>query len=68
MRFLCYSIQELVVYDLIDLGFSLFYMCELAINMYGHWFWDFFQSWWNWFDFVVVATSVHTHTHTHTHT
>ena len=46
------------MYELVDLGFSFFYICELVVNMYTHWFWDFLQSWWNLFDFVVVSTSV----------
>jgi hypothetical protein len=52
------SDKEIAAYETLDYFFSAFYFCELVMNMYGHWFWDFFQSWWNWFDLVVVLASV----------
>lgn len=33
-----FSEEALVIYDAIDLAFSLFYIVELAVNLYGHWF------------------------------
>lgn len=42
-------------------GFELFYnvsfTAELMVNMYAHWFFEFWSSGWNIFDFVTVAIS-----------
>jgi len=42
-------------------AFEYFYvyifLVELLINMYGHYFWEFWSSGWNWFDFIIVVIS-----------
>jgi len=42
-------------------AFEYFYvyafLVELVFNMYGHFFWDFWKSGWNWFDFIIVVVS-----------
>ena len=45
-------------FDHIDLAFSIFYAVELAIHMYGRWFWDFWSDGWCIMDFVIVVLSV----------
>lgn len=35
--------------------FNVVFTIELAINMYSFWFWEFWNSGWNVFDFVVVS-------------
>jgi len=44
------------------MGFEWFYvyafLVELLINMYGHFFWEFWRSGWNWFDFFIVVISL----------
>jgi hypothetical protein len=45
-------------FDIIEMTFTVLYLGELLLNMYGHWFWDFFLSGWNWFDVVIVSISV----------
>jgi len=44
------------------LAFEYFYvyafLVELLINMYGHYFWEFWRSGWNWFDFIIVLISL----------
>jgi len=48
--------QELVEY--IDLGFLLLYTIELSLNVYSHFFWEFWRKTkWNWFDFLVILAS-----------
>jgi len=42
----------------IELGISIFFMIELAVNMYGHFFTPFWKDPWNIFDVIVVACSV----------
>merc|ERR1719204_843219 len=48
--------------DRIFLAFEYFYvyafLVELVINMYGHYFWEFWKSGWNWFDFIIVGISL----------
>ena len=34
------------------------FAAELMVNMFGSWFWPFFASGWNIFDFLVVITSL----------
>lgn len=42
-----------------DRVFVYIFLVELIINMYGNWFWHFWQvSRWNWFDFVVISLSL----------
>lgn len=39
-----------------DRVFVYIFLVELIINMYGNWFWHFWQvSRWNWFDFIVIS-------------
>merc|ERR1711904_701106 len=38
--------------------FNVIFIIELAINMYGRWWREFWSSGWNKFDFIVVAVSV----------
>jgi len=46
----------------IFLAFEYFYvyafLIELLVNIYGHWFWAFWKSGWNWFDFIIVLVSL----------
>jgi len=34
------------------------FLIELVINMYGHYWWEFWRSGWNWFDFIIVVISL----------
>jgi len=34
------------------------FLIELLMNMYGHYWWAFWQSGWNWFDFIIVLVSL----------
>ena len=38
--------------------FTSIFALELAVNLFGHWFWPFFNCTWNCFDFLVVGCSV----------
>ena len=38
--------------------FTVIYTCELAVNMYCHWFWPFFTSFWGLFDLIIVSVSL----------
>jgi hypothetical protein len=40
-----------------DFIFMAFFMIELFMNMYVHWFWEFWTSLWNIFDLIVVSVS-----------
>merc|ERR1719419_1170862 len=44
------------------LAFEYFYvyafLVELLVNMYGHYWWKFWRSGWNWFDFIIVVVSL----------
>jgi len=44
------------------MAFEWFYcyafLVELLINMWGHWWWEFWKSGWNWFDFIIVIISL----------
>lgn len=33
-----FSEEALMFYDVVDLAFSVFYIVELLVNLYGHWF------------------------------
>jgi len=41
-----------------EITFSVLFLVELLINMYGSWFWPFVVQGWNWFDVVVVAVGL----------
>jgi hypothetical protein len=45
-------------FELFELVFTFIYSCELALNLYGHWFWPFFSNWWCWFDLIIVTLSL----------
>jgi len=34
------------------------FLIELIMNMYGHYWWAFWNSGWNWFDFIIVLVSL----------
>mmetsp|Transcript_96101 Transcript_96101/g.150342 ORF Transcript_96101/g.150342 Transcript_96101/m.150342 type:complete len:357 (+) Transcript_96101:3-1073(+) len=38
--------------------FNVLFFLELLVNAYGLWMRPFFQSWWNWFDLLVVSIGV----------
>jgi hypothetical protein len=38
--------------------FNVMFLVELLVNAYGRWFRPFLQSWWNYFDVLVVAIGV----------
>ncbi|KAK3266134.1 hypothetical protein CYMTET_25237 [Cymbomonas tetramitiformis] len=42
----------------LELFFTVIFTLELVLNMYAHWFWAFWSSGWNWFDFTVVMISL----------
>lgn len=42
----------------LELFFTVIFTFELVLNMYAHWFWAFWSSGWNWFDFTVVMISL----------
>lgn len=45
--------------QVIDQVFVFIFLIELVINMYGNWFWHFWEvSKWNHFDFIVIALSL----------
>lgn len=46
------------LFDGIDVFFTSAFTFELMLNMYGSWFWAFWQSAWNVFDFVVVSIAL----------
>lgn len=39
----------------LELFFNIVFLVELLLNMFGSWFWKFWRSSWNIFDFIVVA-------------
>jgi len=41
-----------------EIFFGYAFLAELLINMYGSWFWNFYKSGWNLFDFVIVIISI----------
>jgi len=41
-----------------EIFFGYAFLVELLINMYGSWFWSFYKSGWNLFDFVIVIISI----------
>lgn len=45
-------------YDFSEWVFTILFTVELCINMYGHWFAEFWASWWNWFDFIIIGISL----------
>jgi len=47
-----------LVWKLLDNSFNVLFFFELTLNMYGFWFWRFWRSAWNVFDFVVVSVGL----------
>lgn len=47
--------QYATAWDILDVFFNLAFLVELIVNMYGFWFWRFWKSGWNVFDFIVVC-------------
>merc|ERR1719204_155261 len=46
------------VFVVFEFFFNIVFLIELAWNMYGSWFWLFWDSGWNWFDFIIVGISI----------
>mmetsp|Transcript_8400 Transcript_8400/g.20857 ORF Transcript_8400/g.20857 Transcript_8400/m.20857 type:complete len:684 (-) Transcript_8400:189-2240(-) len=46
------------LFKILEYIFTGLFAAELIFNMYGHFFFSFWESPWNWFDFVVVVSSV----------
>ena len=46
------------VFTVLEWVFNMVFLVELVVNMFGHWFWLFWGSAWNWFDFIIVAASL----------
>ncbi|EKX41946.1 hypothetical protein GUITHDRAFT_112082 [Guillardia theta CCMP2712] len=51
---------ERAMFDWVDDCFTMIYTCELIVNMFIHWFYPFFSSGWNIFDFIVILSSITT--------
>jgi len=49
---------EQFVFLIFEWFFGLIFTVELAWNMYGSWWSLFWQSGWNWFDFIIVLISL----------
>ena len=41
-----------------ELVFTIIFAVELAINLFGSWFWPFVSDGWNVFDSIVVVISI----------
>ena len=46
--------REMKIFGACESFFFYVFWCELLLNMYSSWFWKFWKSSWNVFDFVVV--------------
>lgn len=46
------------IFNALDIFFISFYIFEITINIYVHWFWEFWTNRWNIFDFIVVSVSI----------
>ena len=46
------------IFNALDIFFMSFYIFEITINIYVHWFWEFWTNRWNIFDFIVVSVSI----------
>lgn len=49
------SYQE--VQEIVDEVFLWIFTVELLVNMFAHWFLDFFRDGWNVFDFIIITAS-----------
>jgi voltage-gated sodium channel len=43
------------IFDTLEYGFNTFFLVELIVNMYGNFFFPFWRSGWNIFDFAIVV-------------
>lgn len=43
---------------ILDLLFTLYFVLDIAVNMYVNWFFAFVKNQWNIFDFIIVAISL----------
>lgn len=50
--------READVLETFDYVFVVLFTVELAINIFGNWFFDFVSDAWNWFDTIVVIISL----------
>mmetsp|Transcript_43441 Transcript_43441/g.80930 ORF Transcript_43441/g.80930 Transcript_43441/m.80930 type:complete len:578 (-) Transcript_43441:10-1743(-) len=53
-----FHLDESPVIYVFELFFNACFTVELIVNMYGNWFFDFWSSAWNVFDFVIVWISL----------
>eukprot|EP00930_Biecheleria_cincta_P074738 TRINITY_DN6195_c0_g1_i1.p1 TRINITY_DN6195_c0_g1~~TRINITY_DN6195_c0_g1_i1.p1 ORF type:complete len:429 (+),score=90.37 TRINITY_DN6195_c0_g1_i1:139-1425(+) len=47
-----------IAWSFFEYFFNIAFLIELFLNMYGFWFWRFWSSAWNIFDFLVVSIGV----------
>ena len=47
-----------LVFDRMDMAFTLMYLIDLIINLCAHWWRAFISSPWNWFDLFIVLFSI----------
>lgn len=50
--------QYPVFFAFLEDFFNILFLSELLLNMYGHWWYQFWRDAWNWFDFVVVSIGI----------
>jgi len=46
------------VFGVLEGFFVYVFLLEVLVNMYGHYWWKFWSSGWNWFDFIIVVISL----------
>lgn len=52
------GVDYVEIFEALNLFYNIAFTIELAINIYGHWWCEFWRSGWNIFDAVVVAIGV----------
>lgn len=50
--------EAFFIFSILEWFFGIVFSVELVINLYGHWWREFWSSTWNWFDFVIVLISL----------
>eukprot|EP00928_Gymnodinium_smaydae_P029817 TRINITY_DN22351_c0_g4_i2.p1 TRINITY_DN22351_c0_g4~~TRINITY_DN22351_c0_g4_i2.p1 ORF type:complete len:408 (-),score=119.33 TRINITY_DN22351_c0_g4_i2:45-1268(-) len=50
--------EYVMFWQILEDFFNIVFMLELALNMYGTWFFRFWRSGWNVFDFIVVGVGI----------
>ena len=45
-------------FETANVVFTFIYTVELVVNLYAHWFWEFVNSGWSWFDLIIVLMSL----------